>query len=157
MTALFDNLQSVSASHAYKTTFAANASSPSFNQSVKCPIEVCFSDEKQTQLAYFLRILKQASQQSRWIMFIGDEAMIDKKLLQSAGIDLHKVLLLKNKKGLSDYSLMEKALSTGNCSAVIATGDIEQFETEEIRQAAYNGSSYAFVINRATKSKLTIH
>lgn len=157
MTALFDNLQSVSASQAYKSAFAAHTSSPSFIQPVKCPIEVCFSDEKQTQLAYFLRILKQASQQSRWIMFIGDEAMIDKNLLQSAGIDLNKVLLLKNKKGLTEQKLMEKALSTGNCSAVIATGDVEHFETEEIRQAAENGSSYAFVINRHSKSRMTFH
>lgn len=157
MTALFDNLQSVSASQAYKSTFAAHTSSPSFNQSVKCPIEVCFSDEKQTQLAYFLRILKQASQQSRWIMFIGDEAMIDKNLLQSAGIDLNKILLLKNKKGLSDQKLMEKSLSAGNCSAVIATGEVEDFQREEIRQAAENGSSYAFVINRETKNRVTLH
>lgn len=157
MTALFDNLQSVSVAQAYKSAFAAHTRSPSFSQSVKCPIEVCFSDEKQTQLAYFLRILKQASQQNRWIMFIGDEAMVDKRLLQGAGIDLNKVLLLKNKKGLSDQELMEKALNTGNCSAVIATGEIENFETEDIRQAADNGSSYAFVINRHTKNRLTFH
>lgn len=157
MTALFDNLQSVSVSQAYKSTFAAQNHSTSFSQSVKCPIEVCFSDEKQTQLAYFLRILKQASQQNRWIMFIGEEAMIDKRLLKSAGIELNKVLLLKNKKGLQDQVLMKKALDTGNCSAVIATGEIEDFETDEIRQAADNGSSYAFVINRHTKNRLTFH
>lgn len=157
MTALFDNLQSVSASQVYKSSFATLTSSPTLVQPVKCPIEVCFSDEKQTQLAYFLRILKQASQQSRWIMFIGDEAMLDKNLLQSAGVDLNKVLLLKNKKGLSDQALMEKALHTGNCSAVIAAGDVEDFECEDIRHAAEAGSSYAFVINRHSKSKVTIH
>jgi len=157
MTVLFDNLQSVSAAQVYKSAFATHTSSSSFNQPVKCPIEVCLSDEKQTQLAYFLRILKQASQQSRWIMFIGDEAMLDKNLLQSAEIDLNKVLLLRNKKGLTDQKLMEKALSTGNCSAVIATGNVENFESEEIRQAAENGSSYAFVINRRSKMKLTFH
>lgn len=157
MTTYFDNSQSVTASQVYKSTCATAAHSPSSVQPVNCPIEVCFSDEAQAQLAYFLRLLKQASQQSRWIMFIGEEALIDKQLLKGAGIDINKVLLLKNKKGLSDEVLMEKALSCGNCSAVIATGHIESFQRHDIRQAAETGASYAFVINREFKNKVTLH
>ncbi|WP_036824849.1 cell division inhibitor SulA, partial [Photobacterium sanctipauli] len=126
-------------------------------QYVECPIEVCFSDQSQTQLAYFLRILKQASQQNRWIMFIGQESVVDKNLLQTAGVDLNKVLVLTNKKGKSDQQLLEQALQAGNCSAVIATGDIEAFENPAIREAAQSGQSYAFVINRDTKANITVH
>ncbi|WP_299015073.1 cell division inhibitor SulA [uncultured Photobacterium sp.] len=157
MAVLFDNLQSVSVSQAYKSTFSTHTASPSYSQPVKCPIEVNFSDEQQAQLAYFLRILKQANQQSRWIMFIGNDALIDKNLLQSAGIDLNKVLVLKNKKGLSAPRLMELALNSGNCSAVIASGDIECFTNKSIREAANNGASYAFVINREAKQNITLH
>ncbi|MFC1502965.1 cell division inhibitor SulA [Pseudomonadota bacterium] len=156
MTALFNRLQSVTASQAYKSTFTTNSAMP-HSQSVKCPIEVCFSDKEQTQLAYFLRLLKQAGQQDRWIMFIGDDALIDKNLLISAGIALNKILVLNNKKSLTDQALMAKALITGNCSAVIATGDIEDFETESIREAAEQGQSLAFVINREASRNLTFH
>ncbi|WP_064603633.1 cell division inhibitor SulA [Photobacterium sp. J15] len=157
MAVLFDNLQSVSVSQAYKSTFATDTASPSVLQPVKCPIEVCFSDEHQAQLAYFLRILKQASEQNRWIMFIGEEALVDKKLLESAGIDINKVLVLNNKKQISDPRLMEMALESGNCSAVIACGDIEHFTNDNIRQAAEYGASYAFVINHEAKRKITFH
>ncbi|PSU50117.1 cell division protein FtsZ [Photobacterium frigidiphilum] len=156
MTALLNNLQSVTASQAYKSTFTTNSTVPKY-QSVKCPIDVSFTDESQTQLAYFLRLLKQASLQSRWIMFIGDEAMIDKKLLISAGVDISKVLVLKNKKLLDDQALMTKALISGNCSAVIAAGNITSFQTDAIRQASEQGQTLAFVINHATKHKVTLH
>ncbi|MGF1704188.1 cell division protein FtsZ [Photobacterium makurazakiensis] len=157
MTAYFDQQHSISASQAYKTTFAAQESGKITPLSVKCPIEVCFSDHMHTQLAYFLRILKQASQQNRWIMFIGQDALVDKSLLKSAGIDLNKVLVLTNKKGISDQQLVEKALRTGNCSAVISTGYVADFESASIRQAAQDGNSYAFIINRSAKANVTVH
>lgn len=157
MTAYFDHLNSISASQAYKATFAAQTAAPASPHAVKCPIEVCFSDQMQTQLAYFLRILKQASLQNRWIMFIGQEALVDKNLLKSAGIDINKILVITNKKGLSDQQLMEKALRSGNCSAVIAVGDIENFANDTLREASDIGASYSFVINRHSKNNVTVH
>lgn len=157
MAAYLEHLHSISASQAYKATFTAQTAAPSSPKAVKCPIEVFFSDRTQTQLAYFLRILKQASEQNRWIMFIGQESLVDKNLLKSAGIDLHKVLVLTNKKGKSDQALMAQALRSGNCSAVIATGEIEAFTSTDIRDASDFGASYAFVINRDSKSQITFH
>ena len=108
MAAYFEHLNTVSASQVYKATFNTTAEDASSSHTVSCPIEVSFNDERQAQLAYFLRILKQASQQNRWIMFIGQNALIDKNLLKSAGINLNKVLVLTNKKGKTDQELMEK-------------------------------------------------
>lgn len=159
MAELFESQHSVSASQAYKSTYSSlQGSSVSIAQSVSCPIEVSFTDEHQTQLAYFLRLLKQANQENRWIMFIGHDALLDKKLLTSAGIDLNKVLVLHKTKGQSLSSLMERALKSGNCSAVITTGNIEAFQTAAIRQAAHNGKSLAFVINKEqAKQCITFH
>ncbi|WEM43781.1 SulA-like leucine-rich domain-containing protein [Photobacterium sp. DA100] len=156
MAAYFEHQNTVSASQVYKATFAAQTEGTS-SHTVSCPIEVSFNDESQAQLAYFLRILKQASQQNRWIMFIGQNALIDKNLLKSAGIDLNKVLVLTNKKGKTDQELMEKALRCGNCSAVIATGDIQHFASYTMREASDSGASYAFVINRNDRSQITYH
>ena len=153
MAAYFEHLNTVSASQVYKATFATHTDGSSTPHSVSCPIEVSFNDERQAQLAYFLRILKQASQQSRWIMFIGQNALIDKNLMKSAGIDLNKILVVTNKKGKTDQELMEKALRSGNCSAVIASGDIQHFASYAIREASDCGASYAFVINRDDRSE----
>lgn len=153
----FEHLHAVSASQAYKATFASHAHTPSSSIKVQCPIEVSFSDDTQTQLAYFLRLLKQASQQNRWVTFIGHEALVDKNLLQSAGIDLNKVLVVCNKKGHSVQELMIQALQSGNSSAVIVTGDILDFTSGAIRDAAILSESFAFVINRQAKQQMTIH
>ncbi|MCQ1061275.1 cell division inhibitor SulA [Photobacterium sp. DNB23_23_1] len=157
MAAYFEHQNTVSASQVYKATFAAQPEGSSSPHNVNCPIEVSFNDESQAQLAYFLRILKQASQQNRWIMFIGQNSLIDKNLMKSAGINLNKVLVLANKKSKTDQELMEKALRSGNCSAVIATGDIQHFASYAIREASDAGASYAFVINRDDKSQITYH
>ncbi|MGR5062046.1 cell division inhibitor SulA [Photobacterium sp. DNB22_13_2] len=157
MAAYFEHQNTVSAAQVYKATFGAHTEGTPSPHTVNCPIEVSFNDESQAQLAYFLRILKQASQQNRWIMFIGQNALVDKNLLKSAGIDLNKVLVLNNKKSKSDQELMEKALRSGNCSAVIATGDIQHFASYAIREASDVGASFAFVINRDNKSQITYH
>ena len=157
MTAFYDNLESISVSQAYKATMSLPAEAAITPHTVKCPIEVCFNTHMQTQLAYFLRILKQASQQNRWIMFIGQEALIDKRLLKNAGVDINKVLVLTQKKGLSDAALMEKALACGNCSAVVALGDIANFSAQTLRHAAERSGSFAFVLNPNSKGQVNFH
>ncbi|KMV32329.1 cell division protein FtsZ [Photobacterium swingsii] len=159
MAELFESQHSVSVSQAYKSTYSSLQGTPlSIAQSVSCPIEVTFSDEHQAQLAYFLRLLKQANLENRWIMFISHDALLDKKLLTNAGINLSKVLVLHKTKGKPLACLMEKALISGNCSAVIATGDIELFQTAAIRQAAHEGKSLAFVINKEqAQQRITFH
>ncbi|WP_297481697.1 SulA-like leucine-rich domain-containing protein [uncultured Photobacterium sp.] len=121
------------------------------------PIEVSYSEQQQAQLAYFLRLLKQANQENRWIMFIGQDALLDKRLLINAGIDINKVLLLKNMKNQSKHLLMVKALEMGNCSAVIVTGEIETFNTPLITTAAEQSKTLAFVLNQNVKAQLTFH
>ncbi|GAL03732.1 cell division inhibitor SulA [Photobacterium aphoticum] len=157
MTAFYNNLESISVSQAYKASMAFSQEHAITPQAVNCPIEVCFNTEMQTQLAYFLRILKQASQQNRWIMFIGQDALIDKRLLKNAGVDINKVLVLTHKKGLSDQALMEKALASDNCSAVIALGHIGDFSSHAIRAAAERSNSYAFVLNPNSKGHVNFH
>ncbi|OAN18019.1 cell division protein FtsZ [Photobacterium jeanii] len=159
MIELFETLPSVSAAQAYKSTFSAiQSSSIPLCSSVTCPIEVSFSDEHQTELAYFLRLLKQANNENRWIMFIGHDAVLDKKLLESAKIDLSKVLVLHKTKSKSLPKLMEMALQSGNCSAVISSGEISEYQTNAIREAAQAGKSLAFVISKEqAKSRITLH
>ncbi|MHA6612928.1 cell division inhibitor SulA [Photobacterium damselae] len=155
MAALSTAIHSVTVSQAYKTTTANHSSLTTL--AVNCPIAVSFCDEQQTQLAYLLRLLKQASAENRWIMFLGQEALLDKELMIQAGIDIKKILVLKNKRGMTDHDLMVKALRTGNCSAVIANGDISDFQTQSICDATVKGHSTAFVVRNTSKNTHTFH
>ncbi|PSU26430.1 cell division protein FtsZ [Photobacterium phosphoreum] len=156
MKALIQTQEFITASDVYKATLSSHADiSPSPPRIV--PIEVSYSEHQQAQLAYFLRLLKQANQENRWIMFIGQDALLDKRLLINAGIDINKVLLLKNMKNQSKHLLMLKALEMGNCSAVIVTGEIEAFNTPIITMAAEQSKTLAFILNQNVKAQLTFH
>ncbi|UTM58767.1 SulA-like leucine-rich domain-containing protein [Photobacterium sp. CCB-ST2H9] len=156
MTAHLDSFQSVTASQVYKSTFVSHSSTLSSNR-VQYPIEVSFCDQEMAQLAYLLRLLKQASEQNRWIMFIGEDALLDRNLMKSAGIDVNKVLLLKKKIGQSTQALMAKALHMGNCSAVIASGNILEYCNQTIHDAAIHGDAMAFIINRNHQPGQLLH
>ncbi|KDM91290.1 cell division inhibitor SulA [Photobacterium galatheae] len=156
MTAHLDSFQSLTASQVYQSTFLSHASSLSSSQ-VRYPIEVSFCDQEMIQLAYLLRLLRQASEQNRWIMFIGEDALLDRNLLKSAGIDINKVLLLKKKNGQSAQELMAKALHMGNCSAVITSGNIHEYCNPTIHDAAIHGNAMAFIINRKHQPASRLH
>ncbi|KKC99187.1 SulA-like leucine-rich domain-containing protein [Photobacterium halotolerans] len=156
MTAQSDSIQSVTASQVYKSTFLSHSSSLSSNP-VQYPIEVSFCDHEQAQLAYLLRLLKQASEQNRWIMFIGADALLDRQLLSNAGVDINKVLVLKEKHRQSTQALMAKALHMGNCSAVIASGNVQDYCNQTIHDAAIHGNSMAFIVNRTQQASSLLH
>ena len=156
MKSLMHTQESTTASDVYKATLTSHASTCQSPPRI-IPIEVSYSEQQQAQLAYFLRLLKQANQENRWIMFIGQDALLDKHLLINAGIDINKVLLLKNIKNQSKHLLMIKALEMGNCSAVIVSGEIETFNTPLIRMAAEQSKTLAFVLNQNVKVQLTFH
>ncbi|CEO39045.1 cell division protein FtsZ [Photobacterium kishitanii] len=156
MKALMQAQEFITASEVYKATFGS-CSNVFESPSMAVPIEVSYSEQQQVQLAYFLRLLKQANEENRWIMFIGQDALLDKRLLINAGIDINKVLLLRNTKNQSKHLLMAKALEMGNCSAVIVAGEIESFNTPIISMAAEHGKTLAFVLNQNVKAQLTFH
>lgn len=156
MKTLMQTQEFITASDAYKATFSS-CSSVFESPSMAVPIEVSYSEQQQVELAYFLRLLKQANEENRWIMFIGQDALLDKRLLINAGININKVLLLRNTKNQSKHLLMVKALEMGNCSAVIVSGAIETFNTSIITMAAEQGKTLAFVLNQNVKARLTLH
>ncbi len=156
MKSLMHTQESITASDAYKATLSSHADIYQSPPRV-ISIEVSYSEQQQAQLTYFLRLLKQANQENRWIMFIGQDALLDKRLLINAGIDLNKVLLLKNIKNQSKHLLVVKALEMGNCSAVIVSGEIETFNTSIITMAAKQSKTLAFVLNQNVKAQLTFH
>ena len=156
MKTLMQTQEFITASDAYKATLSS-CSGVFESPLMVVPIEVSYSEQQQVEWAYFLRLLKQANEENRWIMFIGQDALLDKRLLINAGINLNKVLLLRNTKKQSKHLLMVKALEMGNCSAIIVSGAIETFNTSIITMAAEQSKTLAFVLNQNVKAQLTFH
>ena len=75
--------------------------------------------------------------------------LLPKALLQDAGIDLKKVILLKPDEQNSEYELACKALSAGTCHAVITwPGYLSSEQLQGLEAAAREGSSHGVVVRR---------
>ena len=96
--------------------------------------------------------LQQASDQSRWILFIGQQSVINKQHLIEYGIDLNKVLFLKETKHHTHSELIEKALKFGNFSSIITHGQSALLLSFASRQAMIQHQTRVFFLNDLTIS-----
>lgn len=94
-------------------------------------------------------LLAQLSHEDRWFAWIAPPINLPKSLLQDAGIDLKKVILLYPDENHSVQQLAEKALSTGTCHAVISwAGDISDDAFQRLEKSARQGASNGILIRR---------
>ncbi len=94
-------------------------------------------------------LLAKLSQEDRWLAWISPPIHLPKALLQDAGIDLKKVILLYPDENLSAKQLAEKALAAGTCHAVISwVGDISNEEMQRLELSAQLGSSNGILIRQ---------
>jgi len=94
-------------------------------------------------------LLAKLSHEDRWFAWISPPINLPKALLQDAGIDLKKVILLYPDEHNSTQQLAEKALSTGTCHAVISwIGDISDDAFQRLQTSAKKGVSNGILIRR---------
>ncbi len=94
-------------------------------------------------------LLAKLSQEDRWFAWISPPIHLPKALLQDAGIDLKKVMLLYPDENFSAKQLAEKALAAGTCHAVISwVGDITNEEIKRLELSAQLGSSNGILIRQ---------
>ncbi|WP_245574156.1 cell division inhibitor SulA [Neptunomonas japonica] len=94
-------------------------------------------------------LLAQLSHEDRWFAWIAPPANLPRSLLQDAGIDLNKVILLYPDEHNSVLQLAKKALSTGTCHAVISWAEeISEHEIKNLEQSAQQGCSNGILIRR---------
>ncbi|MDX2424311.1 MAG: SulA-like leucine-rich domain-containing protein [Amphritea sp.] len=99
------------------------------------------------QMTMLLPLLAQLSKDDRWFAWIAPPASLPKSLLEAAGIDLKKVMLLQPDQSHSTYQLACQALKAGTCHAVISwPGSLSNDQLTGLEDAAVNGNSHGIVI-----------
>ena len=109
--------------------------------------EIVLQSSDFEQMTMLLPLLAQLSNDDRWFAWIAPPATLPKALLEAAGIDLNKVMLLQPDQGHSTYQLACQALKAGTCHAVISwPGSLSDAELCGLEDAAQNGQSHGIVI-----------
>jgi len=111
--------------------------------------EIVLQGDDLSQMPILLPLLAQLSRDQRWFVWVAPPVLLPKALLQDAGIDLKKVILLKPDEQNSEYELACKALSAGTCHAVITwPGYLSSEQLQGLEAAAREGSSHGVVVRR---------
>lgn len=109
--------------------------------------EIVLQDEDFGQMSMLLPLLAQLSKDDRWFAWIAPPKTLPKALLEAAGIDLNKVMLLQPDQSHSTYDLACQALKAGTCHAVITwPGSLSDAEFDGLESAARNGQSHGIVV-----------
>ncbi|GGK82936.1 cell division inhibitor SulA [Amphritea balenae] len=109
--------------------------------------EIVLQSSNFEQMTMLLPLLAQLSKDDRWFAWIAPPATLPKDLLEAAGIDLNKIMLLQPDQSHSTYQLACQALTAGTCHAVISwPGSLTNEQLHGLEAAASNGQSHGIVI-----------
>ena len=109
--------------------------------------EIVVQSSDSEQMTMLLPLLAQLSKDNRWFAWIAPPTTLPKALLEAAGIDLSKIMLLQPDQNHSTYQLACQALKAGTCHAVITwPGALSDEQLTGLETAAENGQSHGIVI-----------
>nr|WP_086937991.1 SulA-like leucine-rich domain-containing protein [Thaumasiovibrio occultus] len=81
-------------------------------------------------LPMLLRTLKTLSEQNKWIIFVGKDALINRNVLMAAGINLNKVRMLKQCYDVE--TTVEAIIDSGNYSAIVSAKPLPNDNEEDV-------------------------
>ncbi|SFG61429.1 cell division inhibitor SulA [Neptunomonas qingdaonensis] len=111
--------------------------------------EIVTSSGELNDIPLLMPLLAQLSHEDRWFAWISPPVNLPRSLLENAGIDLSKVILLYPDAQHSVLHLAKKALSAGTCHAVISWAEeISEHEIKNLEQSAQLGRSNGILIRR---------
>jgi cell division inhibitor SulA len=87
----------------------------------------------QTVLAVLANLTKQAAFQHGWLLLIAPPWQLTKSMLEQAGIQSQRILLIPQRQIGRFDNLMRDALTCATCSAVVSFLAAEQTELEDYR------------------------
>ncbi|MBJ7221161.1 MULTISPECIES: SOS-induced cell division inhibitor SulA [unclassified Brenneria] len=110
--------------------------------------EIVYSADQPIVTHLLLPLLQQLATQSRWLLWLSPQQKISRPWLQQSGLPLDKIIQLNHINPVLTVDAMEKALLTGNYSAVLCWLPTELTEEERVRlrQAAQSGNTYGFIM-----------
>lgn len=111
--------------------------------------EIVTGSGELNDIPLLIPLLAQLSHEDRWFAWIAPPTNLPRSLLESAGIDLNKIILLYPDAQHSVLQLAKKALSAGTCHAVISWAEqISEHEIKNLEQSAKEGRSNGILIRR---------
>ncbi|MFM2481233.1 cell division inhibitor SulA [Celerinatantimonas sp. YJH-8] len=110
----------------------------------------CISNDqvKEEQLQYIIPILRQLSQQKRWVMLIAPPSIPQALSIENYGINTDYVLVVHPHSNLNPFEILERALRSGSCSAVLGwTEQVDEHHMDLLKIAAQQGNTLGFVFS----------
>ncbi|KAA9001395.1 cell division inhibitor SulA [Affinibrenneria salicis] len=116
--------------------------------------EVVYSAGQPMVSQLLLPLLQQLGNQPRWLLWLAPQQKLSRHWLLQSGLPLDKVIQPHHINPVTTVDAMEKALQTGNYSAVLGWLPAELTEEEKIRlrHAARSGNSYGFIMRPQNES-----
>lgn len=110
--------------------------------------EIVYNAEQPIVTHLLLPLLQQLGAQSRWLLWLSPQQKLSRPWLQQSGLPLDKIVQLHHISPILTVDAMEKALLTGNYSAVLCwlADDLTEEERVRLRQAAHVGNTYGFIM-----------
>lgn len=110
--------------------------------------EVILSADSALQPIYLLPMLAHLASNDRWLMWVSEENMINRRWVSSLGLNASRILYLQPDE--SDFaSICCKALAAGTGHMIIEwSGDLDNQTLKRLESAAEKGGSHALLIRR---------
>ncbi|RLM25800.1 cell division inhibitor SulA [Brenneria alni] len=110
--------------------------------------EIVYHADQPIVTHLLLPLLQQLGTQSRWLLWLSPQQKLSRPWLQQSGLPLDKIIQLNHINPILTIDAMEKALVTGNYSAVLCwlPNDLTEEEKVRLRQAAQSGNTYGFIM-----------
>ncbi|MFE8118660.1 SOS-induced cell division inhibitor SulA [Brenneria goodwinii] len=135
--------------HAHSSPFSGNPLAAASSMSCGGVIsEIVYNADQPIVTHLLLPLLQQLGAQSRWLLWLSPQQKLSRPWLQQSGLPLDKSVQLNHINPLFTVDAMEKALLTGNYSAVLCwlPDDLTGEEKVRLRLAAQSGNTYGFIM-----------
>ncbi|AJC67197.1 MULTISPECIES: SOS-induced cell division inhibitor SulA [Dickeya] len=110
--------------------------------------EIVYGDDHPMLTPLLLPLLQQLGTQSRWLLWLSPQQKLSRLWLQQTGLPLEKMIELHRLNPVSTVDAMEKALMTGNYSAVLCwlPDELNNEQKMRLQRAAQHGNTYGFIM-----------
>ncbi|WP_409160766.1 SOS-induced cell division inhibitor SulA [Pectobacterium sp. B2J-2] len=147
--------QSISSHNVQPSSFSASQHTAETSSSAGGIIsEIVYNADQPIVTHLLLPLLQQLGTQSRWLLWLSPQQKLSRPWAQQSGLPLDKMVQLHHINPQFTVDAMERALLTGNYSAVLCWLPHELTEEEKVRlrHAAQAGNTYGFIMRSESTS-----
>ncbi|GKX51818.1 SOS-induced cell division inhibitor SulA [Budvicia aquatica] len=119
--------------------------------------EIIYDPQNPFTFHLLLPFVQQLSHQPRWQLWLAPDRRINRYWINSLGLPAQKTISLSSLSTEKSVEMMEKALSSGNFSSVIAWLPVITAEIKErLQHAAKLGDCYGFILQPSSMVQVNL-